>query len=333
MSTPTDVTTLTTGSLTGDGVLDKLLKTTKVHLQEHYDLGRIQGKEFSEAFVNLYQINLQHSIAYLFQQNVQSYEISKIIADTELSCKNGMVAESNALLIQQNTANALYETENTKLRQAQIKAETENAIGVGLLTSLQRDKVRKEIIVTNEQAALIKLQGDKLRKEIKLADIEYKIAEYNLNNKLPAEVALLKAQEAKLLKDISLADKQLALADKELALKDKEIESMQAQVDLYRQKIVTEKAQVDPSVIVEGSVLDHNNKLLAAQTRAYKDDQVIKASKLLLDSYVTSVSNGDANANTLNLQDDATLGKMMVRLGETVDVPLTPVPLPPVVTP
>ena len=99
-----------------------------------------------------------------------------------------------------------------------------------------------------------------------------------------------------------------------------------SQAKLYAQKVITETAQVDSSVVGAGSVIDTNNKLLKAQTDAYEKEQVIKAVKLAMDTFITGYTNGDRWGNTANLQNDNTLGKLMERMGATIGVTLSHVP-------
>ena len=329
MSYNSIVTHLTTAQLQGTGVLDTLLTTLQLHLDQQFNKGVMSTKEASEAFIQLYQVNLQTALSFLFQDAMLQPQIDKIRSDIALACKQEAIADANKELLLQQVQNAVNQTELTRLQQLQLATQTRNAEAEGLLLSAQLEKTKKEANVVDEQALLLHHQKEK-------ASIDTKIAKFELSTKLPKEMQLLDAQIAKMAADTALANRQLDLLDKELDLKDKEIalkakelELSQVQIDLYKQKIITEKAQVDPSVVLPGSSIDHNNKLLAAQTAAYKDDQVIKATKLILDSYITSVGNGDGNANTLNLQDDATLGKFMERLGDTINVPLTAVPITP----
>ena len=99
-----------------------------------------------------------------------------------------------------------------------------------------------------------------------------------------------------------------------------------SQGKLYAQKVITEKAQVDSSVVGAGSVIDTNNKLLNAQADAYEKEQVIKAVKLAMDTFITGYTNGDRWGNTANLQNDNTLGRLMERMGATIGVTLSHVP-------
>ena len=127
-------------------------------------------------------------------------------------------------------------------------------------------------------------------------------------------------------KDLAIKEQQLLIVAEELRLKAEEIEVAKAQGKLYAQKVITERAQVDKSVVGAGSVIDTNNKLLNAQADAYEKEQVIKAVKLAMDTFITGYTNGDRWGNTANLQNDNTLGKLMERMGTTIGVTLSHVP-------
>ena len=67
MSSNSIVTHLTTAQLQGTGVLDTLLTTLQLHLDQQFNKGVMSTKEASEAFIQLYQVNLQTALSFLFQ--------------------------------------------------------------------------------------------------------------------------------------------------------------------------------------------------------------------------------------------------------------------------
>lgn len=248
-----DITKLTECTLEGSGVLDKLLQTARVHLQDEFQQGRITGKEYSNAYIAIYDRMVQSAIAYTLAAEKAPYEIAQLEAQT-----------------------ALIEEQRK-----QVEEET-------------RYKLPAEIQQIQAQTVIIPKQG-----------------------------ALIDAQVITTLREGDLKEKQILLADKELRLKAEEIEVAKAQVGLYAQKVITEKAQVDSTVVGAGSVIDTNNKLLNAQADAYEKEQVIKAVKLAMDTFITGYTNGDRWGNASNLQNDNTLGVLMERMGATIGVSLS----------
>lgn len=243
-----DITDLTTVSLDGLGVFDRMLTLHRLALSREFTGGRIVGKEYSDAFIQTYIANLELSIRLVMEKEKQAYELDLL---------EGQLA----------------------------KMEADTALA------------NKEL-------------------EIKVA-------------MLPLNIALTTAQIAKMEADATLAEKQLLLADrelilkdKELLLKDKELDLMAKQIVLTEQKVITEKAQTDPSVIVEGSVISMNNRVLEAQVDGFKRDAEQKAANTLLQTWIVRLNNDAALTNDANMLKDKYVGraveKMMQGVGMSV---------------
>ena len=345
-----DITKLTECTLEGSGVLDKLLHTARVHLQDEFQQGRITGKEYSNAYIAIYDRMVQSAIAYALAAEKAPYEIAQLEAQTALT-------EEQRKQVEEETRYRL------PAEIQQIQAQTD-------LINYQKDELLPaQTANQKKQTELLAYDLTQIKpQELALKQKQAEIAEFELLNKLPAELAQLGAQTALItqqkvnltaealnihkqgelidaqviatLLEGDLKEKQILLADKELSLKEQqllltaeelrlkaeEIKVAKAQVELYAQKVITEKAQVDSSVVGAGSVIDTNNKLLNAQADAYEKEQVIKAVKLAMDTFITGYTNGDRWGNTANLQNDNTLGKLMERMGTTIGVTLSHIP-------
>lgn len=269
-----DITKLTECTLDGSGVLDKLLHTARVHLQDEFQQGRITGKEYSNAYIAIYDRMVQSAIAYTLAAEKAPYEIAQLEAQT-----------------------ALIEEQRK-----QVEEETRYRLPAEI------QQIQAQTAIIPKQGALIDAQVIATLREGELREKQILLAEKDL---------LLRDKE------IAIKEQQLLIAAEELRLKAEEIKVATAQAGLYAQKVITEKAQVDSSVVGAGSVIDTNNKLLNAQADAYEKEQVIKAVKLAMDTFITGYTNGDRWGNTANLQNDNTLGVLMERLGATIGVTLS----------
>ena len=286
-----DITKLTECTLEGSGVLDKLLLTARVHLQDEFQQGRITGKEYSNAYIAIYDRMVQSAIAYALAAEKAPYEIAQLEAQTALTEEQRRQVE-----------------EETRYR---LPAEIQQIQAQTALTTQQKVNLTAEALNIPKQGELIDAQviatlreGDLKEKQVLLAEKELLLRD----------------------KELSIKEQQLLIAAQELLLKAEEIEVAKSQSALYAQKVITEKAQVDSSVVGAGSVIDTNNKLLNAQADAYEKEQVIKAVKLAMDTFITGYTNGDRWGNTANLQNDNTLGKLMERMGSTIGVTLSHIP-------
>ena len=286
-----DITKLTECTLEGSGVLDKLLLTARVHLQDEFQQGRITGKEYSNAYIAIYDRMVQSAIAYTLAAEKAPYEIAQLEAQTALTEEQRKQIE-----------------EETRYR---LPAEIQQIQAQTALTTQQKTNLAAEGLNIPKQGALIDAQVIATLREGELKEKQILLAEKEL---------LLRDKE------LSIKEQQLLLTAEELLLKAEEIEVAKAQGELYTQKVITEKAQVDNSVVGAGSVIDTNNKLLNAQADAYEKEQVIKAVKLAMDTFITGYTNGDRWGNTANLQNDNTLGKLMERMGATIGVSRSHVP-------
>ena len=85
---------LTSGLIEGDGVFDILMQTTKLHLMEEYDEGRITGKEYTTVYLGALNSVLQQSIAYIMNHQ----QTAKLTADIGL--------------VRQQTVTELVQTDN-----------------------------------------------------------------------------------------------------------------------------------------------------------------------------------------------------------------------------
>lgn len=286
-----DIAKLTECTLEGSGVLDKLLHTARVHLQDEFQQGRITGKEYSNAYIAIYDRMVQSAIAYALAAEKAPYEIAQLEAQTSLLEEQRKQVE-----------------EETRYR---LPAEIQQIQAQTALTAQQKTNLEAEALNIPKQGELLNAQVVATLREGELREKQILLAEKDI---------LLRDKE------LSIKEQQLLLAAKELLLKAEEIEVAKSQGKLYAQKVITEKAQVDSSVVGAGSVIDTNNKLLNAQANAYEKEQVIKAVKLAMDTFITGYTNGDRWGNTANLQNDNTLGILMERMGATIGVTLSHVP-------
>lgn len=255
LAAPVTIENLTEVSFDGSGVLDTLLSLSRLHLDREFNQGRIQGKEYSDVYLKLYNASVGEAIRLMLEKEKQPFDF--------------------------------------RMSEAQIiKMEADTDIAVKQLELLEQELALKTA-------------------------------------KFPLEVALITAQVAKMEADVILTDKQISLSEKELLLKDKELllkekelELAEQQLLLSAQKIITEKAQTDPSVIQEGSVIDMNNKVLAAQVEGFKRDAEQKAANTLLQTWIVRLNNDAALTNNANMLTDKYVGraveKMMAGVGMDV---------------
>ena len=174
---------------------------------------------------------------------------------------------------------------------------------------------------------LLEAQIDKMQADAANAKKQLEILQWELTNKLPMELALVTAQVDKMKADTDLAkeqlkltEKELALKDKEFILKDKEIAIAEKQLQLAQQKVITETAQTDSSVVKPGSVIDMNNKALQSQIDGVKRDSEQRALQLIIQTWVTRMNNDAAYINDANMLTDKYIGRAVAKVFEGVNI-------------
>lgn len=79
-----DITDVTSGTIGGTGVLDKLLTTMTEHLTAQYEKRRITGVEYATLYLGAYQSTLQQALALTAAKEIQAYEIKNLEWEAKL---------------------------------------------------------------------------------------------------------------------------------------------------------------------------------------------------------------------------------------------------------
>ena len=234
-----NINELTQGKLDGNGSFDILMRTILLHLDQEYNKQRIRGTDYANAYIGLINNALNQISNYALQKAKLPLELQLLEAE-----------------IQKVATDTILVTKQGGLVGAQIHREMAQT---EMLHLEMEYKFPKEL-------AMIDAQIENMKAEIALKDYELKYIK-------PIQLALQEKELALREKQIQISEKELGIKEQQLALARYEFEvkapadvkSILAQADLYNQKVVTEKAQTDPDVIKEGSVIDHNNKVLKQQ--------------------------------------------------------------------
>jgi len=327
-----DITRLTTRAIEGTGVFDVLMATTKLHLLEEYNAGRISGQEYTTVYLGALTAVLQQSVAFLLSHQQEE----KIIAEIAL--------------IRQKTVTELTQTDDTipeglgfngdTVVEGLVKSQKDlNALQANLVTSqIEKEDAEKDLLgqkIVSELAqtcdnlaqasaagygyndtavieGLIKAQQDRTVAEVDL-----------MNQKLVTEVA-----QTSDTKPIALGQMSTTTTIAGLALSQKE--KIDAEVILLSQKSITELSQTSdaiptgtPALNVNTTVagmVDKQKTLLTRQSDGFLRDAEQKATKMLIDAWSVDASVNSATANSTNKLDDANLGAMVTKLKTGIGV-------------
>ncbi len=326
LSTP-DITQLTTNSLAGTGVFDALMRVTKLHLLEEYTNNRITGKEYSTVYLGAMTAAMQQSIAFLTSHQQQEKVLAEIglirqQTVTELTQTDndipvglgfngdttveGIVASQLAinnqqeLLLAEQTAQVTQETELIEQKTVTELAQTDNDIPVGLGHN------NSQII-----EGIVKSTQDKLAAETDFT-IQKSVTEVaQVNDTLPAGIGL---NDSTTISGI---------------VETQKIKT-ESEVQLLNQKSVTELAQTDDTIpsgtgistntAVTGTI-GKQKDLFTAQTDGFARDAEQKTAKMLLETWSVRRTTDEATlADNLNKLDDASIGAVVTKLKEGIDV-------------
>jgi hypothetical protein len=143
-----DITLLSTQSVDGTGAFDVLMKTTKLHLLEEYNAGRITGEEYATVYLGAMTSVLQQAVQFLLNHQQAEKVLAEIglvrqktvteLAQTDDTLPEGLgfngTTAVEGLVADQKALNALQES----LVTAQIsKAERDVAlVGQQIITEL-----------------------------------------------------------------------------------------------------------------------------------------------------------------------------------------------------
>lgn len=151
---------LTGGEKAGAGLYDELMRTSSSHLESEFKGGRIQGKEYSTAYIGMMQANLQTALQFVLskdltneqiklaqEQLVQAKKQTELLAaqleGQEISNQTAQynlntVMPKQQEILEQNLLQATQQVELLKAQLAQINAQT-------ALTSAQETLVNEQI--------------------------------------------------------------------------------------------------------------------------------------------------------------------------------------------
>lgn len=125
--TPITVADLTQATLEGTGVFDVLMRANKAHLEAEFAKGRIKGSEYSTVYLGAVTQVMQTALQF-------------VLAREEARLKNELL-EKQALLVVQQTANAVLEGAVLVAQECKLRAEF--------------DLTTASILKTNQETALL----------------------------------------------------------------------------------------------------------------------------------------------------------------------------------
>lgn len=263
---PFNITELTTCTLDGNGVLDTLLRTTRVNLREEFDKGRITGHEYATAFVDTYVATLGTAANYVMSRyelplKLMNMELQNKVVEGQLS----KIPEELNLLRKQ----VLAQVELTNLTRAQIEQLEAELSKIPHQIAI----LKKELVLASAKGSLSNLEVDKATTELEL--------------KVPIEISnltkqgdILTAQATKLADELLKTPIEIEMLGKQVASLDAQIAQTTAKTTLVPQELLQLTAQTNQT-IKQTSLLDKDLLLKEGQLLIQTEELAISRAKLL----------------------------------------------------
>jgi len=291
-----NIESLTTGALDGTGVFDKLLQSTKLHLQEEYDRGRITGQEYTTVYLGSLTAVLQQSVQFLLNNKTHE-KIGAEIALIRQQTVTELVKTDNlipaGLGFNDSTAvEGAVAGELLKLTAETTKITTENShiTQDTLRLEAQTDLVIAQENLTTEDATRVLNEG------LRIAQETLRIAQAKTN--LTAEFTKIENEADRIEADTSRISKDGLRIDAEtlkIGYESTKINEEKSYVTQDIQRITADTSRVAQEtlrLIQDTSKVEEEIDLLAAKiiTEGKQQDKLENEYHLLAQQVVTELA-------------------------------------------
>lgn len=253
--------------------------------------------------------------AQLLTAEEQTTLVTKQIEQTTQQTLN-MAAEKERIMKQTAQITAETTLRNIEIDMQEFNRDFKQAVELDLMQK-DADLRERQVTISDKEVLLKQAQID-----LSVKDIAIKQSQLELSAK---ELLLKQAQVDLSAKEVLLKTEQVSLTKYELANKlPAEVALLGAQNSLYVQKTVTEKAQTDNTVVGLNSVTDINNKLILEQSKTYLRTFQQNAAKMMVDTWnVRHTADPDGNLeNSSNKLLDANIGRVLDKLATELGITL-----------
>ena len=132
-----NVSDLTKGTVSGDGIFDKLMQATKAHLDDEYSKNRIKGPEYSTVYLGALQAVMDRSLQFLLSQQ-------KVDLEAQLMSEQITTEQAQQAILGEQELNLQAERTKIIADTALITAQEANAITQNTVLIAQECKLRAE---------------------------------------------------------------------------------------------------------------------------------------------------------------------------------------------
>jgi hypothetical protein len=142
---------LTTGTLGGAGVFDKLMASTKAHLDDQFLEGRIKGAEYATVYLGQVQQVLQTSVAFLAQRQKIGLEAELLAKQIELTQAQVEQAQAQTALLGAQKDNEILQGKVLVAQECLLKAQFDATMATAEKTAAETDLLKQKIVTEKAQ--------------------------------------------------------------------------------------------------------------------------------------------------------------------------------------
>lgn len=332
---PVVLADLTTGTVDGTGVFDKLMIAAKAHLDAEQRKGTIRGPEYSQVYLGQVQTILGTAVQFLMNKDKVALEAEVLqnqvlltqaqvdlvraqieAAEVEKSLTIAQAAKVNAETLNVPKQGAMIEAQTTVQAQQKLNLEAE-------VTNLTKQglKIDADIILSTQQKANLAAEGLNIPKQGLQMDaqtLQTKQQTLNLvadNLGIVARTDLTTQQKANAVIEGTVLVAQECKLRAEYDLTMANVLKSNGEIALVAQKTSTEKAQTQEMGVDDNSVIGKQKKLYQAQTDGFARDAEQKAAKIVIDTWNARRMTDDATvADGVNKLNDSTIGAFVDKM-------------------
>ena len=310
---PVTIKLLTEGTIDGKGVFDEVMRSMSAHLTREYDKGRITGSEYTKAYIACVQSGLQFATQYALGKDTAYYQALGTLAQS-------LRANIDAYTAKVQLAIAQAQAHTTKAQYA-------NAV-LGLsATEKQVDHVNAQTLQVGAQTSLVNAETAQM--PVKTEQIEAQTAHTTAQTgqviaqtgMIPAQTDSIKAQTAHVTAQTGMVPIQSKQIEAQTELVNAQTITQGKQQALIHEQTEQAHAQVSDTMLdrvtpVSGYTGNQNN-LLKQQRIAFKQDAIVKGTKVFTDSFATQLSMSQATVAGTGL-DAQNINKAVTKLQESI---------------
>lgn len=146
---------MTSGTLSGQGVFDVLMRTIKGHLDEEFRNNRVKGSEYASVYLGAIQTTLQTSLSFLIQGAKLASEKQLLEVQLQLAQVELQKAQVQLTMLEQGLPKVAAEVQ---LLQAQAGLTAQQKTNL----EIQQDQVIAEVALANKKVVNMGLEGNVL---------------------------------------------------------------------------------------------------------------------------------------------------------------------------